>query len=260
MLASSRMSIGRDVTLGLACGRGMREQARMLSTWGQPESMSTMAPPMAALAPTTSARTGLPNEFRADTISPPMFEGRAPAWSGSGVILEHVRDVYAGYRNPGFIVAHVRIDQTEEARIVSRALTLLSAAIAMTLATPPANAMSGYRWKYRPVVVLAGAGGDAALAEQRRMFAANRAGLAERDIVVVWVTGNNVRAELGPGPGLTAAQLRARFGATETGFRVVLVGKYGGTKLTQSTPLSTATLFGTIDSMPMRRSEARRGP
>ena len=37
------------------------------------------------------------------------------------------------------------------------------AATAMMLAPPPANAMSGYRWKFRPVVVLAGAGGDAAL-------------------------------------------------------------------------------------------------
>ena len=73
------------------------------------------------------------------------------------------------------------------------------------------------------------------------MFAGNSAGLAERDIVVVWVTGNDVRVEFGPGPGLTAAQLRARFGAAETGFRVVLVGKDGGTKLTQATPLSTDT-------------------
>jgi Domain of unknown function (DUF4174) len=91
----------------------------------------------------------------------------------------------------------------------------------MMLATHPAHAMPGYRWKYRPVVVLSGAGGDAALAEQRRIFAANRAGLAERDIVVIWVTGDKVRAELGPGPGLTGEKLRARFGAAKTGFRVV---------------------------------------
>ena len=84
---------------------------------------------------------------------------------------------------------------------MSRALIFLSAAIAMMLAIPPAHAMSDYRWRYRPVIVLAGTGSDAALAEQRRIFAANRAALAERDIVVIWVTGNKVRAELGPGPG-----------------------------------------------------------
>jgi hypothetical protein len=136
-----------------------------------------------------------------------------------------------------------------------KAAILLATAIAVVLAAPPAQAMSGYRWKYRPVVVLAGADEDAALAEQRRIFAANRAGLAERDIVVIWVVGNKVRAELGPGPQLTANQLRARFGAAETGFRVALVGKDGGTKLTRSKPLSAEVLFGTIDSMPMRRKE-----
>jgi len=141
---------------------------------------------------------------------------------------------------------------------MSKATTVLGAAIAMMLATSSADAMSGYRWTYRPVVVLAGPGGDAALAEQRRIVAANRAGLVKRDIVVIWVTGNTVYAEFGPEPGLTAAQLRARYGTDETGFRVVLVGKDGVTKLTQSKPLSIATLFGTIDAMPMRRDEMRR--
>ncbi len=126
------------------------------------------------------------------------------------------------------------------------------------LAAQPAQARSGYRWKYRPVVVLAGADADAALAEQRRIFAANRSGLAERDIVAIRVIGDKVRAELGPGPAMTAAQLRARFGAPETGFRVALVGKDGGTKLTQWKPLSAGTLFGIIDSMPMRRNEVSR--
>ncbi len=75
---------------------------------------------------------------------------------------------------------------------------LLATAIAVVLAAPPAKAMSGYRWKYRPVVVLAGADDGAAHAEQRRVFAANHAGLAERDIVVIWVIGDKVRAELAP--------------------------------------------------------------
>lgn len=141
---------------------------------------------------------------------------------------------------------------------MTRTVTILGTAIAISFMTASADAMSLYRWKNRPVVILAGPGGEASLAEQRRIFAASRAGLAERDIVVVWVTGNNVRADFGPSPGMTAAQLRARFGAPDNGFRVVLVGKDGGAKLTQASPLSTATLFGTIDAMPMRRDEIRR--
>jgi hypothetical protein len=126
------------------------------------------------------------------------------------------------------------------------------------LSTLPADAMSLYRWKYRPVVVFAGAGTDPAIAEQQRIFARSRSGLAERDIVIVWVTGDTIQAELGPGPGLTANQLRARFGAGGSGFRIVLVGKDGGTKLTRSTPIGLRTLFATIDAMPMRRDEMRR--
>lgn len=139
-----------------------------------------------------------------------------------------------------------------------RPITLLAAALAAAHASLPAEAMSGYRWKHRPVVVLAGPGGEAALAEQRRIFEASRRGLAERDIVVVWVVGNRVSADLGPGPGLSASRLRARFGVPAGGFRVALVGKDGGTKLSQSTPLSAAALFATIDAMPMRRDEVRR--
>lgn len=141
---------------------------------------------------------------------------------------------------------------------MKRAATILGAVIAMSLAAMPADAMSAYRWKKRPVVVIAGPGGETALAEQSRIFAASRAGLAERDIVLVWVNSNSVSAELGPAPGMSAAQLRARFNAPADGFRVFLVGKDGGVKLTQSSPLAAATVFGTIDAMPMRRDEMRR--
>lgn len=140
-----------------------------------------------------------------------------------------------------------------------RVATILGAVFAMLFAIETAEAMSAYRWKKRPVVVFSGPGGEASLAEQRRIFAANRGSLAERDVVVVWVSGSTVSADLGPGPGMTAAQLRARFGAPADGFRVILVGKDGGAKLTQSSPFSTATLFAAIDAMPMRRDEMRRG-
>ena len=141
---------------------------------------------------------------------------------------------------------------------MNRAVSLTLGALAAMSVTVPAEAMSAYRWTYRPVVVFAGAASDSALAEQRRIFAGSRSGLAERDVVIVWVIGNTVLAELGPGPGLTASQLRSRFGAEGSGFRVVLVGKDGGTKLTRPTPIGTRTLFGTIDAMPMRRDEMRR--
>jgi hypothetical protein len=136
--------------------------------------------------------------------------------------------------------------------------SIVMTTVLMAQTLSPAAAMSGYRWKHRPVVVIAGPGGEAMLAEQCRIFSANISGLRERDVVIVWVTGNSVRSELGPGPGFTAESLRRRFGANGNGFRVILVGKDGGTKLSKSTPIPANVLFGRIDAMPMRRDEMRR--
>jgi len=141
---------------------------------------------------------------------------------------------------------------------MNKAMSFLGACVAMMIATEPADAMSRYRWKFRPVLVFADHGGNPLLARQRRIFAGNSAGLIERNILLVWVIDDTVRTEFGPRPGLTATQLRARFRRHRTDFRVVLVGKDGGTKLSRPTPLTTATLFRTIDAMPMRRDEMRR--
>ena len=134
-------------------------------------------------------------------------------------------------------------------------LTMVAAIVAIA---PDAMAMSNYRWKYRPLLVFADGASSAALAQQRGIVAASRTGLAERNVVVLWVIGNSVNAELGPEPGLSAGALRARFGVSTAPYRVILVGKDGGAKLSQSTPLDAGRLFATIDAMPMRRDEMRR--
>ncbi len=141
---------------------------------------------------------------------------------------------------------------------MNRVVSLVLGALVAMFAAVSAETMSIYVWKYRPVIVFAGAANDPALIGQRRIFTESRSGLVERDIVIVWVIGNTIQAELGPGPGLSASQLRTRYGTEGTGFRIVLVGKDGGTKLAGSKPIATSTLFGTIDAMPMRRDEMLR--
>lgn len=140
-----------------------------------------------------------------------------------------------------------------------RAASLSIAAAALCAAMPGgAGAMSAYTWKKRPLVVFAGAAGDASLSKQRAIVAASRGGFAERDMVVVYVVGSEVSSDLGPGPGMSAAALRSRFGVGAGAFRAVLVGKDGGAKISSGSPLSAGTLFGTIDAMPMRQQEMRR--
>ena len=136
---------------------------------------------------------------------------------------------------------------------------LLPWAIALATLTLPeaASAMSSYKWKLRPLVVFAENAASTSLAEQRRILAARRTGMIDRDVIVVWVVGDKVSAENGSQPRQSASALRSRFGASGTSFRVVLVGKDGGAKLSSATPMSATTLFGTIDAMPMRKDEMR---
>jgi hypothetical protein len=138
--------------------------------------------------------------------------------------------------------------------------SLFGAALALAIlgGVAPALAMTDYKWKYRPLVVFAKSEELASLAEQRRIVAANRAGLAERNVVVIWVIGDSVAADFGPHPGVGAEVLRNRFGAGEAAFRALLIGKDGGTKISSAGPLGATVLNATIDSMPMRRNEMRR--
>lgn len=133
-----------------------------------------------------------------------------------------------------------------------------AAILAVLAGTAPAFAMTDYKWKYRPLLVFADSEASGPLADQRRILAASRASLTERNVVVIWVVGDKVLAELGPHPRESAKALRARFGASPSGFRIVLVGKDGGTKLNTTSPLGTGALYATIDAMPMRQNEMRR--
>ena len=134
---------------------------------------------------------------------------------------------------------------------------LLSMASAIVVA-PPAHAMSGYLWKYRPLVVFAASPGDPRLVQQRAIVNSLKPAFIDRQVVVVYVGGENVTSELGPGPSMPPSALRERYGIAPDEFKVLLVGKDGGVKLTSAKPFPAQTLFRTIDAMPMRADEVRR--
>lgn len=133
----------------------------------------------------------------------------------------------------------------------------LVASAAMTV-TEPLLATSSYKWKYRPLFIFADSAANSALAEQRQIFAASRVGLVERDVVLIWVIGNNVSIDGEPGLRQTAAAFRARYEVGPTEFKALLVGKDGSVKLASSSAIRVESLYSTIDAMPMRRDEIRR--
>jgi hypothetical protein len=132
-----------------------------------------------------------------------------------------------------------------------------TAAVLAGLLLPPATvtAMDSLRWTTRPLIVFAPESAAANLSRQRQIVAANRAGFVERDMAVLVVTNEGVSADLGKKPVQHAAALRRRYGIAPEQFRVLLVGKDGGVKLSSSEPIAASRLFSVIDAMPMRRQE-----
>lgn len=112
---------------------------------------------------------------------------------------------------------------------------LLSAAIASNAAATGST---------RPLYVFSPSANDTRLARQQEINRAAASGFRDRDMTVTVVTK----------PGA----LRRRFGVGTGQFRVILVGKDGGVKLSSDAPVPAATLFSLIDSMPMRRDEIRQ--
>ncbi|MDX2307855.1 MAG: DUF4174 domain-containing protein [Hyphomicrobium sp.] len=154
-----------------------------------------------------------------------------------------------------FIVTHCR---DVGAPLARPALSAALGAALVAWCPQSAQALDRYTWNARPLVVFAGSEDSAELARQKAIVSDARGGFAERDIVVVYIVGDSVTAELGPGPEMTAAALRIRLGVAAGTFRAVLVGKDGGAKLSASKPILAKRLFATIDAMPMRREEMRQ--
>ncbi len=136
------------------------------------------------------------------------------------------------------------------------AAALTSVALAPVEAS--ADRMRRYLWQQRPLLVFAPSSAAAALKRQLGVVRANRAGFSERDMVVIIVAEDRVSMAMGAGSGAGATALRRRFGVGGEEFRVILVGKDGGAKLSSRAPVSASRLFQLIDSMPMRQQEMQR--
>ena len=121
--------------------------------------------------------------------------------------------------------------------------------LAVALAASPTLAQM--KWERRVLIVAAPSLQDAALAEQRRILANWKANSDDRDLTVVEVIGDQVRAA-----GDTAASIRRKYRLPAT-FTAILIGKDGGEKLRSAKPFPAAVLEQTIDAMPMRRAGQR---
>lgn len=140
-----------------------------------------------------------------------------------------------------------------------RRLAALAAAVLLTPGTEAAvpDPLQRYTGKSRVLLVFAPGEDDPMLTEQRRILTAAAQGTGKRDLVVVEIVGTQAS-----GPAMSTEDapnaLRKRFGVPPAAFRVVLVGKDGGAKLSEAAPIAADRLFAVVDAMPMRRREMGR--
>ena len=140
-------------------------------------------------------------------------------------------------------------------------MSLTVFALALSLAAAPvlgAVDLSAVQWKNRVLILFADAD-DVRYGEQLGLLKAVADGLAERDMLVLGVTAQDVTTIFGSVSGLDVDAVRKKAGANGgKPFEAVLIGKDGGVKQRWTTPVRPETLFAIIDAMPTRASELVR--
>jgi hypothetical protein len=130
-------------------------------------------------------------------------------------------------------------------------LGLLTLVAAQPAPTPDlAHTLRASRWQHRLLLLGAPTASQPDFQRQKALLAEAEKGLAARDFKVIEVRYD----QLSPADRQCWTQ---QLGQPLAGFRIVLIGKDGGVKRAETQPLAPASLFGTVDKMPMRRQEMR---
>ncbi|WP_375435675.1 DUF4174 domain-containing protein [uncultured Hymenobacter sp.] len=107
------------------------------------------------------------------------------------------------------------------------------------------------RWQKRVLLLCAPTATDATLLRQRQLLAPARADLAARDLLVHEVLLTQLSSA-------DKKYLTETLRVAPANFTAVLIGKDGGAKRRETEPVTPASLFSTIDVMPMRQQEMRQ--
>ncbi len=125
--------------------------------------------------------------------------------------------------------------------------------------------ITAMRGCYRPLLVFSPAASNTQFQQQQAFLVKAADAMADRNLLYLPVLKNADRpfalphapSAMLPESELIAA--RKRLHITPGMFRVVLLGKDGGVKLSSASPVSMDTLGNLIDTMPMRRNEMQQG-
>ncbi|MFO7719374.1 MAG: DUF4174 domain-containing protein [Gillisia sp.] len=122
-----------------------------------------------------------------------------------------------------------------------------------------AQELSVHRWENRLLIVLTEDPVDILYKKQLEELSNCRKGLEDRKLLVYQSTPDKFRVGLdAEGEWKNSSDIYKKYKGNESGFQVLLIGLDGGVKINQSEIISCEKLFGTIDSMPMRKAEMRK--
>ena len=119
--------------------------------------------------------------------------------------------------------------------------------------------LSSQKWKNRVLLVFAPSVDNHIYQQQMQLLQKHNKDFADRDLVLVQVLATDESyANRQPIDDSSAAKLRDRFGVDKENFRLILVGKDGGVKRSDATPVQATAIFEEIDAMPMRQQEMQQ--
>ncbi|MBE9209194.1 DUF4174 domain-containing protein [Nostoc sp. LEGE 06077] len=119
--------------------------------------------------------------------------------------------------------------------------------------------LSSQKWQNRVLLVFAPSVDHHIYQQQMQLFQQHNSGFTDRDLVLVQVLATDKSYANGQLiDESSAANLRNRFGVDKDNFRVILVGKDGGVKRSDTIPVQATAIFEQIDAMPMRQQEMQQ--
>ncbi|MDZ8139518.1 MAG: DUF4174 domain-containing protein [Nostoc sp. DedQUE04] len=116
--------------------------------------------------------------------------------------------------------------------------------------------LSSQKWQNRVLLLFAPSVDNHNYQQQMQLFNQQQNDFKDRDLVLVQVLATDKSYANGQLiDESSAANLRNRFGVNKENFRVILIGKDGGVKRQETTPVQAIAIFEQIDAMPMRQQE-----
>ncbi|MBN4004546.1 MAG: DUF4174 domain-containing protein [Nostoc sp. LPT] len=116
--------------------------------------------------------------------------------------------------------------------------------------------LSSQKWQNRVLLIFAPSVDNHNYQQQMQVFNQHQNGFKDRDLVLVQVLATDKSYANGQLiDESSVANLRNRFGVEQENFRVILIGKDGGVKRQETTPVPATAIFKQIDAMPMRQQE-----